>query len=338
MKHNTHLSQAERDEIAILLEKKYTHRAIARVMKRHHDSIDEEIKKNSTKGIYDARKAHAKSRHRRRMAKYQGMKLIENLPLKEWVEEKLMQDWSPEEIAGRLKYQEPERGYISFSAIYRYLETAWGEKFKKCLRYQGKGYSKGKRGISLSDRVMIDKRPKHIEKRRQFGHWEFDFIVSGKKGKGALLVCVERKSRYTLIYKLRNRKVETINFFLEALVGAHLYVASVTIDNDTCFRHHKEMSDIIGAPIYFCHPYHSWEKGTVENMNKWIRQYIKKGSSISRYSKAYIASVQEKLNNRPRKCLKYQTPAEVFEHSQALQQKVDTMAHIHVTQVAELRG
>ena len=269
--------------------------------------------------------AHAKACLRRRMAKYQGMKLRTDPDLCRYVEEKLAKDWSPEEIAGRLKYRERERGYISFFAIYRYVETVWGEKFKHLLRYQGKKRGDGRKETPIDHRIMIDQRPQSVGKRRVFGHWEFDFIVSGKKGKGALLVCIERKTRYVLIFKLRNRKVATINQILERLVGARLYVASVTIDNDVCFRHHQEMSQILGAPIYFCHPYHSWEKGSVENMNKWIRQYIKKGSSISQYSKHYIQFVQERLNNRPRKCLNFYTPAEMFLKEQRLQQTVETM-------------
>ncbi|MBM3250992.1 MAG: IS30 family transposase, partial [Candidatus Nealsonbacteria bacterium] len=110
----------------------------------------------------------------------------------------------------------------------------------------------------LEDREFIDSRPKSVFKRRYFWDWKADFIVSGKHSKGALLVFVERKSRYVLIFKLADRKVETINFILKLIFGSgQLICNTLTIDNDICFRHHKQMSKIIGAPIFFCHPYHS---------------------------------------------------------------------------------
>ena len=122
---------------------------------------------------------------------------------------------------------------------------------------------------------------------------------------------VERKSRYVIIVKLLDRKVATINFVLEQLIGAQLHVRSVTIDNDVCFRHHPEMSKILGAPIFFCHPYHSWEKGSVEKMNQMIRRFIPKGANIAKVSERKIAWVQDILNGRPYKCLGFYTPAEI---------------------------
>jgi transposase, IS30 family len=338
MKNNTHFTKAERDEISILLTKRYSHRAIAAALGRHHDSIDTEIRLNSTKGIYDSKKAHAKARLRRRKAKYQSMKLREDSNLCTYVETKLQEDWSPEEISGRLKYRESWRGYISFFAIYRYLETVWGERWKRYLRYQGKSYGTGKKDAPIDGRVMIDQRPKNVDTRRIFGHWEADFIVSGKKDKGALLVFVERKTKYVLLFKLKNRKVDSINRILETITGAQLFVASLTIDNDVCFRHHKEMSRILHTPIFFCHPYHSWEKGTVENMNKWIRQYVPKGTSISTLSESFISQIQNRLNSRPRKCLQFYTPTEMFDRDQALQQKVEFMIPSVKQALAELRG
>ncbi len=327
-KHYTHINRTDRQEIDLYLQEGKSHCRIGKLIGKSKNTIHYEIKQNSTSGMYDWKKAQAKARLRRRMAKYQGMKMREDLNLRKYVEEKIQEDWSPEEISGRLKYVDRKRGYISFFAIYRYLETAWGEKFKPYLRYRGKRYKAGNKSYSIVDRIMIDDRPKSAEKRRIFGHWEADFIVSGKNGKGALLVFVERKTRHVLIFKLRDRKVATINFVFKTLIGAQLVVKSLTIDNDVCFRQHKLMSRILGAPIFFCHPYHSWEKGTVENMNKWIRQYIKKGSDISLYSKTYIQFVQDRLNNRPRKCLGFRTPWEALQQESWLKKTVSCMLKV----------
>ena len=176
----------------------------------------------------------------------------------------------------------------------------------------------------IEGRTFIDDRPKSVAKRRYFGDWEADFIVSGRRGSGALLVLVERKSRYVIIVKLLDRKVATINFILDRLIGAQLYVRSVTIDNDVCFRHHEQMSKILRAPVFFCHPYHSWEKGSVEKMNQMIRRFIPKGTDIAKVSLKKIAWVQEILNGRPYECLGFYTPAEVAVRSAKLKTFVIT--------------
>ncbi len=338
MKNHKHLVRTDRYEIRLLLDRGYSHREIAKALEKHHDSIDQEIRLNSVKGSYDPQKADLKVRQRRRMSRYQGMKLKANQSLEAYVREKLEQDWSPEEISGRLKYQESQRGYVSFFAIYRYLETVWGESLKKYLRYQGRPYGKHARTKPIDNRLMIDQRPKIIENRRVFGHWEGDFIVAGKKGSGALLVLVERMTRYVLIFRLENRKAATINLALGKLIQAKLLVKSLTLDNDICFRQHQEMSSIIGCLIFFCHPYHSWEKGSVENMNKWIRQYIPKTTDISRLRDGLIRETQNRLNSRPRKCLLFQTPAEVLEQHQKLKQTVERMVLLSKNKVAEFGG
>ena len=171
----------------------------------------------------------------------------------------------------------------------------------------------------IKNRIFIDQRPKIVLKRRNYWDWEADFIVSGKHGKGALLVFVERKSRYVLIFKLGNRKVETINSILCQVFGSgQLLCNTLTIDNDICFRHHKQMSQIIKGMVFFCHPYHSWEKGTVEKMNQMIRRFIKKGCNIDKVSEKRIMWVQEILNNKPYKCLGFFTPKEVLSRSKKL--------------------
>lgn len=312
-KKYSHIKKAERLEIAILLNKGYSYRDIARTLKRSVSSISEEINNNSVNGIYDPQKANHKAYVKRKNSKYQGMKVVGNFDLWNYLEEKIKEDWSPEAIAGRIRNVDTQIKSISAKGVYKFIYSVYGRNFERFLAYKGKKRKpKGQtKTAQLQDRVFIDKRPKIIEKRRRFGDWEGDFIVSGKNGKGVLLVLYERKAKYTLIKKLMSQKIEEVHRIICELTGG-VIINSLTLDNDIVFRKHKELSEILGIPIYFCHPYHFWEKGGVENTNKLIRRYIPKGSDISQYDDKYIQMVENKLNNRPKKCLNFKTPKEVM--------------------------
>lgn len=313
-----HLTKAERKEIGLYLAKGYAQADIARMLGRSPSSISSELTRK-VRGVYDPEKADHKARVKRKYAKYQGMKVVAHDELWDYVVLKLSLDWSPEQIAGRIRAIDRHLPRISTDGIYKFIYSCYGGPLVRFLRYRGKSRKENgaAQAAPLAGRTFIDRRPKSIEKRGVFGHWEADFIVSGRNGSGALLVFVERKSRYVLIFNLPDRKVATINVVLKKLLGAELVVRSLTIDNDVCFRHHLQMSNILGAPIFFCHPYHSWEKGSVENMNKWIRQYVKKGSDIAELTDTYVQFVEDRLNDRPRRCLNFRTPREVvgFHHS-----------------------
>ncbi|MBU0707732.1 IS30 family transposase [Patescibacteria group bacterium] len=313
-----HLKKAERLEISILLKRGYGVRDIASTLERSPGTISEEIKNNSVNGIYDPFKANHKAYVKRKYSKYQGMKVVKNLELRNYVEKKLQEDWSPEEISGRINNIEKHLKYISAKGIYKFIDSPYGDSkgLRCCLRHKGKKRNKKRVKVTqLEDRIFIDKRPKIIEKRVNFGDWEGDFIVSGKNGKGALLVFYERKSRYTVIRKINSRSTRIVNQHVKEITGEFVHFNSLTLDNDISFAKHVEMSELISAPVYFCHPYHSWEKGGVENINKLIRQYIPKGSDISRYDKEEIKVIEDTLNDRPKKCLDFKTPLEVMEEN-----------------------
>ena len=309
-----HIKKAERLEIAILLEKNYKIREIARVLKRSPSTISEEISKNSVNGIYNPHKANHKAYVRRKYSKYQGMKVVGDNQLRVYVEEKLKEDWSPEEIAGRLKNIDRDIKYASYQAIYKFVYSVYGRTLEQYLRYKGKKRKRGKRVkvVQLKNRTFIDKRPEITNKKGRFGDWEGDLIVSGKSGKGVLIVLYERKAMYTIIKRILSRNCNIINQYIKEMVGGFICFNSLTIDNDISFRKHEQLSELLGAPIFFSHPYSAWEKGGVENINKLIRQYIPKGSDISKYSDDYIREIEIKLNNRPRKSLRYKTPLEVM--------------------------
>jgi len=159
---------------------------------------------------------------------------------------------------------------------------------------------------------MIDQRPKKVENRKEFGHYEGDFIESGKDGKGSLLVIVERKTRYPFLRYLEDRATENVNRAVREILGDNP-IESLTIDNDISFQKHQELSKLIEAEIFFCHPQSPHEKGTIENRNKAIRRYVKKRTDLSTISKETFAFVEEKLRNKFMKCLNFKTPKEVFE-------------------------
>lgn len=237
--------------------------------------------------------------------------------MEKYVGEKLKLDWSPEEIAGRIKNIDRHIKYASHQAIYKYLDSVFGQRFLSCLRKKGKKKERKKRGNleKLADRVFIENRPEIIDLKERFGDFEGDFIVSGKDGSGALLVLYERKAQYIIIVKLTTRKADEVNRIIYELTGAFVNFNSLTLDNDVSFKKHAALSRLLGAPIYFCHPYHSWEKGGVENANGLIRYYFPKKTDFSKITIEKIKEVEDKLNHRPRKTLGYKTPFEVMEEN-----------------------
>ncbi len=342
-KKYSHITKTERLEIALLKEKKYSIRNIAKMLERSPNSISLETALNKVNGVYDPLKANHKAYVKRKYSKYQGMKVVEDNNLRDYVEEKLRQDWSPEEISGRIKNVDRHLKYIGFKGIYKFVSSTYGRVLERHLRHKGRKRRGGNRTKvgQLKDRVFIDKRPGIIGDRERFGDWEGDLIVSGKQGKGVLLVLYERKAMYVRIEKIMSRKCTLINQRLWEMTGGFICFNSLTVDNDISFRRHEELSGLLEAPIYFCHAYHAWEKGGVENINKLIRQYILKGSDISKYSNEYIKEIEVKLNNRPRKGLGYKTPLEVMvENNQfkSLENFANIIKQKNTCQVSYLRG
>ena len=223
------------------------------------------------KGSYDSEKAE-RHRYRKQYHKtYEWLKVAALPGLRTYVEEKMKEDWSPEEIAGRIKYVETHIPSATTPSIYKYVYSIYGRKLEQYLRY-GKQTKQDEVHASsdITNRTFIDKKSKQVEKRRFFGDWEADFIVSGRNGSGYLAVFVERKTRYVVIRRIALKDTDTVFRLFQKILGGMFLVSTLTIDNDIVFRKHEELSALIGAPVYFTHPYHSWEKGTVENMNKVI--------------------------------------------------------------------
>jgi transposase, IS30 family len=275
-------------------------------------SISEEINNNSVNNIYNPFKANHKAYIRRHTASFRGLKIVRNKELREFVEINLLEEQSPEAIAGRIKYQEKHLPNISKNTIYDYLDGPYG-KLIKDARKKRKYYKTRSKVSQLKDRVFIDKRPKIIEKRSRVGDCEADFIVSGKDGKGYLLVLVDRKIRTTFIEQILDISIDNVHIAFQNIKSRFPEMKTITLDNDILFKMHRTLKTLLNIPLYFCHPYHSWEKGTVENTNKCIRQYIPKKCDISRYSEKQIQLIESKCNERFMKCLKYKTPKEMIQ-------------------------
>jgi IS30 family transposase len=314
MENFKHFCLYERQRIEKYLRGKRSLRFIADKLDRSKSSISDEIRLNSVNGKYDAKKAHHKAYVKRKYSKIQSMKVVNDFNLWDFVETNIKDDQSPEGISGRLKSIEKQLPYASTKAIYKFVYSVYGRQIESHLYSKAVRKKSGrKRGtpVSIDGRTMIDQRPKRIASRAEFGHYEGDFIESGKDGRGSLLVLVERKTRYPFIKYLENRDNATVNSATAELL-AGLPVNSLTLDNDISFQKHKELSEILQAAIYFCHPQSPHEKGTIENRNKAIRRYVLKRSDLSKYSNEYIKTVEEKLRTRFMKCLNYKTPKEAF--------------------------
>ena len=241
------------------------------------------------------------------------MKVAENKELRDYVEDSLGRDWSPEQISGRIREVDKHVKYVGFKGIYKFVYSPYGRQLEKNLRYKGrKRRTKKDKTTKIENRIFIDQRPEITNKRARYGDWEGDLIVSGKNGKGVLLVLHERKSRFPVIEKIMSRKTAVINQHIQAITGGFVCFKSLTLDNDISFSKHQELSTLIGAPVYFCHAYHAWEKGAVENTNQLIRQYIPKRTDISKCADKQIRDIETKLRNRPRKCLNFKSPLEVM--------------------------
>lgn len=295
--------------------KNYSLRAIARALGRVVSTISDEIKLNSTSGIYDPKKAQHKAYVRRKYSKYQGMKIVSHEKLQIFVDKKLYDDQSPENISGRVKKHEKHLPFVSKDSIYRYIKSTYGRRieYHRSKRKRRRWNRRQRVLEKLKDRKSIDQRPNIIEKRSRIGDAESDFMVSGKSGKGIILNVTDRKSRNTFLERIVTVTIKNVHRAFLKIKKRFPELTTITTDNDLLLRMHKELEKLLGVTIYFCHAYSSWEKGTVENSNKYVRRDIPKGTDISTYSSQFIRSIEHKMNRRIMDCLDHLTPTEVLQ-------------------------
>lgn len=280
-------------------------REIAKFLHRSPNTVSHEIKKNSVNGQYLAEKARVKTSQRRWRAKSQCLKVAVNSFLSVFVEEKLEKKWSPKQISGYLKRE--LKISCSAKAIYKFTESRGLDH----LLFWGWNNHKGgrKRGhwkTARDGRVYLDVRPERVG----VGHIELDFIVS-RESSWVFLVAVDWVSKQTWIMKLPNRKRDTIRAALSKMFCGTT-IQSITTDNDIAFTCWRELEVLLNTHIYFTHPYHSWEKGLVENTNRWIRCFVPKRRDIESVTEEEMREIHSFLNDRPRECIGFQSPQEYY--------------------------
>lgn len=312
-----HLSINEREVILKMLAQQTSMRHMAEYLGRDAGTISRELSRNvSSTGDY---KPHLAQRYyeRRREASKEPYRLKEDSLLRKYVEKKLRQYWSPEQISGRIRKDQGIQ--ISPVTIYSwiYRNRTEGGEFYKYLRQSHRKRRKRRVGDDLRgqipDRRMIDKRPRVVDERRRIGDWEGD-TVEGSKGSGFIATHVERKTRYTVAAKVADKSAETVTrATLDAMKKLPPEkVKTMTFDNGKEFAGFKELERGLDMRSYFARPYHSWERGTNENTNGLLRQFFPKGMDFGTIIQLDVDIALELLNNRPRKCLNYRTPTEVF--------------------------
>ncbi|MBU6431471.1 MAG: IS30 family transposase [Patescibacteria group bacterium] len=316
-----HLTQSDRDRIQSMKDSRVKQNEIAKIIGVNPGTVSREIKRNRRKkrtkkgkrdGPYSAPVAQQKAYVRRKYSKYQGKKINENKPLRQWIIRRLNRHWSPDEISGRMKL-EKQPFYASKTAIYEWLYNVWGQRY--CPKLYSKQYKPKKQGSKKTKRTLIpnrkgiELRPKEISEKAEYGHYEGDTVVSAKKtaSKKALTVIYERKARYLKMSKIDSLKPALFNKAIIQMKKG-LNVGSFTFDNGIETIKYEELN----IETYFCDPYSSWQKGGIENANKMIRVFIPKGSDIGNYSVKYVRMVERILNDKPRKILGYKKPIEVM--------------------------
>ena len=312
-----HLTEDERYQIEELLGEGFSQLAVAKCLNRSPSTLSRELQRNRGERGWRPRQAQSKAMERLVARGVGNVKRASDSGW-EYAQEHLKEEqWSPQQIASRLKQEGLES--ISHETLYQRIladKEAGGELYLhlRCKKQRKKRYgsAKSRRG-AIPDRVDIDQRPAIVETRERLGDWEGDTIVSSNNGGAVIASMVERKSRFTRLVKVSNKTtvavIQAINQHMLPFVDV---VHTVTLDNGKEFSHHKILSDTLGAEVYFAKPYHSWERGLNENTNGLVRQYFPKKMAFDKMTHEQLQQVEDKLNNRPRKCLGYKTPNEVF--------------------------
>lgn len=307
------ITREERIAICTLRREGLSPAAIAKRLGRHRSTISREYRRNlDAEGYYRYHKAHEHSVARRRRSR-RGRQHSENQYNQ--VNALLIRKLSPEQISAYLKKSGLFR--ISHETIYRHVwaDLAVGGCLYQHLRQSPKQRRKRYRSYDSRGRIarkrMISERPAAVETRHQMGHWEIDTVM-GRGSKHCIVTVVERKTGYTLIGKLPNRTTIELNKRVIRLIEGHYPFRTITADNGTEFHGYEEIEDSTGVTFYFANPHHSWERGTNENTNGLIRQYIPKGKSMASLTQWDCNRIARELNTRPRKRLGYKTPEECF--------------------------
>ena len=317
------LMNDERDLIAVHHANGYSVSDIARMIGRHKSTISRELTRNSSNSTKTYLPNQAQKRAKKRKKQAAMKEELKCHKIRNFVKIKLIEGWSPEIIAGSLA-SDPQNLSISYESIYLYIYKKRPDLVQYLARAHRKRFKRvpksNKKSSRIPNHISIDQRPEEINARSEFGHWESDAIVS-KQSKVALSVTIERISRLVKIKKIKQNKA---NMFSQAVIRRMKSLPacarrSITYDNGSENTQHELINNQLNTDSYFCNPYHSWEKGSVENVNGLIRRFLPKKTDFAKITHKRIKEIESLLNNRPRKCLGFKTPDQVFlERSVAL--------------------
>lgn len=305
-----HLSQEERYQIYILMKDGKTQSQIATLLNRHKSTISRELARNTGNRGYRPRQACLLAEERSL-----GSRNAAQINSKDWdtAVTCLHKKWSPEQIADQVG--------ISHETIYRHVyadKAAGGSLYQqlRCQKKRKKRYASGQdRRGQIIGRRPISERPAHIEARSQIGHWEGDTVI-GAHHKQAVVTLVERKSGYAVLSKVINKTADLVSgAIINKLAPMAPLVKTITFDNGKEFAEHRRIDIALKSTTYFADPFASWQRGSNENFNGLLRQYIPKKRALSTVTDEELKMIQEELNSRPRKRLGFKTPNEVFTQS-----------------------
>lgn len=305
------LTGDNRIELYALKKAGLSQKAIAAQLDVHPSTINRELKRNT--GLRGYRPKQAQRLARARKAQAHSHRISQ--ATWESVDAMVEKDWSPEQISGHLKVNgEPS---VSPEWIYQHIyadKRQGGTLYThlRCQKKRRKRRGSTERRGQIIGRVCITERPAIVESRSRIGDWEADTVI-GKQGGAVLVTLAERKSRFSMIVKVENKTAAAVSAAITKAMTPHAAnVHTLTYDNGKEFAYHQQVSDGLEAQGYFAHPYHSWERGLNENTNGLIRQYLPKGKSFDDLTDHEVQIIMDRLNNRPRKCLGFRTPNQVF--------------------------
>lgn len=315
MKKYKHLSYTQRYHIWYLLKLGLSQKFIAEFIEVSPSTICRELQRNKALRCYSAKKAHHLAQQRRSRSAHSNANRIPD-SIKQEALALINEDWSPDQVAQSLKRCGKS---VSHETIYQWIiqDRRQGGCLFEHLRRRQRKYNRRTGNASgrgfIKNRVPIEQRPEIVETRSRYGDWEVDTVI-GKQTRGPVLVTlVERKSRFLLVTKAKNRSSREVNRALIRVAKPYSrMIHTMTFDNGKEFANHEQIAESLHCQTYFAAPYHSWQRGTNENTNGLLRQYFPKGQSLRGIRIEQVKQAQDKINNRPKRVLNYNCPQKVF--------------------------
>lgn len=317
LQNMSHLTLEQRYTIDVMNRNGYKQKDIAKAIDKDKSVVSRELKRNKDGRSGEYRHDLAQRKYKKRQ-KEKPKKIKFTKEVQENVEALLKEDYSPEQIVGTLEKQ--NKSTVSVERIYQHIWTDKKQKGDLYLhlrnqgrRYRKRGNAKDNRGI-IKNRIGIEKRPKIVDERSRFGDLEIDLII-GKNHNQAILTICDRASGMLKMRKVKSKQaIEVGEALVEELEEWKPYIKTITADNGKEFAHHEFVAEVLSIDYFFARPYHSWERGSNENLNGLIRQYFKKSTDFTNITMEQVKEIEKKLNTRPRKRFQFENPIFVMDN------------------------